>query len=247
MCALILLHRCISDFPVVLAANRDELYARLAEPPALVLGRIPYVAPKDLAAGGTWIGTNAAGLVAAVTNRPTPAVDPALPSRGALVREVLAFGSAAAARIHVEQAFRGQRMNGFHLLIADEHDAYVVRGGNGEFRTVRLGGRCHVVTNLHELDALQVPVAAELARAEPAPSLLEAVAILGEALRSSAPLDATGFALSKRHGDRGTRSSTILARGPLGSHGGLFLHADGPPADVPYADYGHLLRALAAP
>ena len=73
MCTLILLDRVVPGVPVVVAANRDEFYARPAAPPALFrsdeAGRASFVAPQDLEAGGTWMGVNEHGLFAGLTNR----------------------------------------------------------------------------------------------------------------------------------------------------------------------------------
>ncbi len=69
MCTLIVLHRCVPDKPLVVAANRDEFLDRPAEEPALRSSKAgPIVAPLDLEAGGTWVGVNARGVFAGLTN-----------------------------------------------------------------------------------------------------------------------------------------------------------------------------------
>jgi uncharacterized protein with NRDE domain len=69
MCTLIVLHRCVPDRPLVVAANRDEFLDRPAEEPALRSCRTgPIVAPLDLEAGGTWVGLSARGVFAGLTN-----------------------------------------------------------------------------------------------------------------------------------------------------------------------------------
>jgi uncharacterized protein with NRDE domain len=75
MCTLIVLHRCVPGRPLVVAANRDEFLDRPAEGPALRSSRTgPIVAPRDLEAGGTWVGVSARGVFAGLTNlRPTTA------------------------------------------------------------------------------------------------------------------------------------------------------------------------------
>lgn len=75
MCTLIVLHRCVPGRPLVVAANRDEFLDRPAEGPALRSSRTgPIVAPRDLEAGGTWVGVSARGVFAGLTNlRPTAA------------------------------------------------------------------------------------------------------------------------------------------------------------------------------
>ncbi len=59
-----------SDYPLVVAANRDEFYHRPSTSPTAICSDPLIVAPRDLEAGGTWFGVNGKGLVAAITNIP---------------------------------------------------------------------------------------------------------------------------------------------------------------------------------
>ncbi|HPF13170.1 MAG: NRDE family protein [Planctomycetes bacterium] len=73
--------------------NRDEQRGRGPEqPPSLHReGGIPYLAPLDSDAGGTWIAANAAGVVVALLNGYTQRRGPAAAkrrSRGLLVRDL---------------------------------------------------------------------------------------------------------------------------------------------------------------
>ena len=105
MCTLIVLDRCVSDRPLVVAANRDEFLDRPAEGPALRSTRTgPIVAPLDLEAGGTWLGLSARGVFAGLTNLRAESVvsseagpDPlARRSRGEVVMAALESASVAA-------------------------------------------------------------------------------------------------------------------------------------------------------
>ena len=49
------------------AANRDEFLKRPAAPPSI--WEEGWLAPRDLEAGGTWLGLNPRGLFVGVTNR----------------------------------------------------------------------------------------------------------------------------------------------------------------------------------
>ena len=66
MCTIAILIR-VADVPVVIAANRDELYARPTRPPE-VLGPA-IVGGVDALSGGSWLAVNRAGRFAAVTNQ----------------------------------------------------------------------------------------------------------------------------------------------------------------------------------
>lgn len=91
MCLLLLAYQAHRDFAVLLGGNRDELHRRPAAPPA-VIARDPVIfAGRDLEAGGTWMGRNEHGLVAALTNRRDPAFvpPPGVRSRGEIVMGLL--------------------------------------------------------------------------------------------------------------------------------------------------------------
>ncbi|HZS02065.1 MAG TPA: NRDE family protein [Chloroflexota bacterium] len=69
MCTIITLFRAHPAFPLVIAANRDERYARPSSGPTLLATPRAVVAGCDLAFGGTWFGVNAHGLAIAVADQ----------------------------------------------------------------------------------------------------------------------------------------------------------------------------------
>lgn len=89
MCLIVVGWRVHPDYPLVVAANRDEFYAR----PTAALSRWPdapeIIGGRDLEAGGTWLGISEAGRFAAVTNVREPGMAPGKLSRGALTRQFL--------------------------------------------------------------------------------------------------------------------------------------------------------------
>ena len=92
MCTLIAIHRRVPGSPLVIAANRDEYLDRPSEGPRLRrVGDSWAVTPLDLRAGGSWLGVNARGVFAALTNVRTDAPDPSRKSRGMVVMDVLGF------------------------------------------------------------------------------------------------------------------------------------------------------------
>ena len=67
MCLIFIAHRQHPDYPLIIAANRDEFYDRPSEVMHFQQqGNL--LAGKDLKAGGTWLGLNRKGRFAAVTN-----------------------------------------------------------------------------------------------------------------------------------------------------------------------------------
>jgi uncharacterized protein with NRDE domain len=95
MCTLTILRE---QNRVVVTMNRDDVAARPEAAPAIWPNAKPtFVAPKDLQAGGTWIGVNAGGVIACLLNRYDPA--PAGPtSRGGIVLKAMQAASVDDAR-----------------------------------------------------------------------------------------------------------------------------------------------------
>lgn len=116
MCLLIFAHECHPRYRLVLAANRDEFYARPTAPAAF-WDDVPHLlAGKDLQGGGTWLGITRGGRLAALTNYRDPAtLRHDTPSRGGLVSAYLE-GKMPAADYLALLRREGARYNGFNLL-----------------------------------------------------------------------------------------------------------------------------------
>lgn len=246
MCTLIVLHRCFPQAPLVLAANRDEYLDRPAERPALRRsGNRTVLAPRDLQAGGTWLGLNDAGLFAALTNRPCRAPDLSLRSRGLVVFEALREASApdviAAFGTLPERAY-----NPFNFFVSDG-DAAFAATYEGKLRVTRLEPGPHVIGNADPDDRSVPKIARLLARAAKiaegeADGALDALAELCRAHEGDGergPLDDTCI----HAGGYGTRSSTLVRLGPDASRN-EFRHAEGAPCQTEYEDLTPFLSEL---
>jgi uncharacterized protein with NRDE domain len=161
MCTLIVLHRCVPDRPLVVAANRDEFLERPAEGMALRSVGGPsdenwIVAPRDLEAGGTWVGLNARNVFVGLTNlkpvdagsmQDQPAVDGSkLRSRGDVVMQALEAESAGKA-IQGLLELEPEKFNPFQLLVADGKEAWLLVY-RGEARAISLEPGPHIVGNV---------------------------------------------------------------------------------------------------
>lgn len=119
MCLILLAWQQHQDYPLVLAANRDEYYRR----PAAVAGPWPQhpdiIGGRDLLQGGSWLAMGRSGRFAVVTNfrEPPPAVMPPR-SRGRLVSDFL-LGSCSSADYLVRTEQQGSLYRGFSLLVGD--------------------------------------------------------------------------------------------------------------------------------
>ena len=127
MCTVIIHRRSGHDWPLLLAANRDEMIDRAWLAPGRHWPDRPETtAGQDTVAGGTWIGINDWGVVAAILNG-HGALGPAegYRSRGELPLEVLEHADAAAAA-EALQDVNPNAYRPFNLVIADNRDAFCV-------------------------------------------------------------------------------------------------------------------------
>jgi uncharacterized protein with NRDE domain len=108
----------VPSFPLVVAANRDELYDRPSQPAGWWPEAPELLAGRDLRGGGTWLGVTRSGRFAAVTNYREPLVGPppGARSRGNLVRSVLTASEAPSSAL--EKAASSQHSYGGFNLIA---------------------------------------------------------------------------------------------------------------------------------
>lgn len=119
MCTIVFSYRQHPEYPLLLAANRDEFYAR----PTQALGYWPehpsVLAGMDLREGGAWMGISRTGRFAAITNfREPEGLLKAPRSRGELVAGFLRSNTPPEdflSRI----TSRGHLYGGFNLLVGD--------------------------------------------------------------------------------------------------------------------------------
>ncbi len=129
MCLIVVGWRVHPEFPLVVAANRDEFYARptafadyWADAPEIIGGR-------DLEAGGTWLGISRNGRFAAVTNVREPGAATGLRSRGKLTQAFLTGQQSASDYVHQLQP---SDYSGFNLLVADGRSLWYCSNRNSK-------------------------------------------------------------------------------------------------------------------
>ena len=124
MCLILFAHQAHRRYPLILAANRDEAYARPAAPAAFWDDHPHIYGGRDLEKGGTWLGLTRCGRMAAVTNyRNRNAGRTAPLSRGALVSGFLTSDSDTETYLERVKAQGGQ-YNGFILIAGDLEALY---------------------------------------------------------------------------------------------------------------------------
>ena len=138
MCTLVLLRRPGNGWPLILGANRDEMHDRPWTAPGRHWPDRPeVVAGRDDLAGGSWLGLNDEGVVAAILNRRgTLGPAPGLRSRGELVLDALDHADARDAADALA-ALDARAFRPFNLVVADDRDAFWLRarGSAGSSRS----------------------------------------------------------------------------------------------------------------
>lgn len=123
MCLIVFAWRPGHAQPLIVAANRDEFYARPSLPLA-AWPEAPHVhAGRDLEAGGTWLGIGANGRFAALTNIRDPQQPPSRKSRGELVAGFLLGGQSIDDYLS-DVVARSQEYAGFNLLIGNANELW---------------------------------------------------------------------------------------------------------------------------
>ena len=154
MCLIVLAWRQHREYPLLLAANRDEFHRRPAAPADFWPQQPALLAGRDLEAGGTWLGISRSGRFAAVTNIRDPDAQGSAPrSRGELTRDFLAGAAPPAAYLDAVAARRGDYL-GFNLLLGDSEALWYLHGGGASWAAPRrLAPGIHGLSNA----ALDVP------------------------------------------------------------------------------------------
>lgn len=242
MCTLIIASRVFDGVDLLAVDNRDEVLDRPAEPPRLHRrGQMAIFAPRDLKAGGTWVGLNRAGVFAAVTNRFRQSSQEHQRSRGELVFDALQRSNADDAARLIEALAPGDYA-GFHFVVADGQTLAILWNDGEAIRRLDKVPGVYVITERSfdaapssRLRRLQTRVG-ELPD-EYGAAREQIVGWMKEHDRN-APLESTCVHLPQRN--YGTRSSTIVEVGTSWH----FLHADGPPCKSEYRSYDEAISNM---
>jgi uncharacterized protein with NRDE domain len=232
MCWIAVLFHVNAHYPLIVAANREESRTRPTRAPFPWAGSPTVWAGRDELAGGTWLGVNATGLVAAVTNRPTASRDATLRSRGLLCLDTLRCESPGSARSFFVDELSCRRFNPFNLLCAN-HSGGWVGTWQGDIRDLAPG--VHIVSNFGDVDDDTLPIVREvrdrIASLDVASPVIDE--LFGNLGRVCAQADQP-VPLCHAGGDYGTVSSSLVAVRADGTVA-AYWHAPGPPSEVAFS------------
>lgn len=221
MCLILLAWKVHPHYPLVVAANRDEFFARPTAPADFWPDAPRVLAGRDLQGGGTWLGVTRAGRFAALTNYRDPQrVRADAPSRGELVARFLR-GRDTLKEFAAWLETTASACNGFNLVYGDSDELHYFSNCGDQPR--RLDAGIYGLSN-HLLDTPWPKVAkgkSSLARAMQAlPDDAPLMAMLrDDTLAADEELPRTGVSLEwerllsaafVRSPAYGTRSSTVL-------------------------------------
>ncbi len=262
MCTIAVLHGVHPEYPVIVAANRDEAFGRPATGPELLAREPVRVAGgRDLERRGTWSGVAATGLFVGVTNQRTfRPPDPTRRSRGEVVLEALRTGTVAGVERYL-RSLDPAAYNAFNLLYGEAGAFHVVyvRPEPAALELHALAPGIHVLAN-DRLGSKEFPKAErvlELVRPLATRRWPELAAGLAAALADHqlppperVPAPPTGSFLPAPAYRRlqaicihtpayGTRSSSIVALAP--GRVAHYLATNGPPCTHAFEDFTALL------
>lgn len=139
MCILFLAVNQHPRFPLIIAANRDEFYARPTATSQFWQQNSDVLAGRDLEAGGTWMGINRSGYFSALTNIRAPS-QPRIETRtrGELVSQYLQdtpTNYAFAQQLRADK----QRYRGYNLMFGHWQDLQVYNNYTDTVESVSSG------------------------------------------------------------------------------------------------------------
>lgn len=118
MCLILFSYNSHSKYKLVVAANRDELYARPTAQANFWPDHPHVLAGRDLQANGTWMGINKFGQLAMLTNyRDLTFIKPDAKSRGHLVADFLIGTKADTKDYLLRLSQNDDQFNGYNIIL----------------------------------------------------------------------------------------------------------------------------------
>ena len=240
MCFLALVYQQVKSYPVVIAANRDERVDRPSRDPHEV--RRGVWAGLDMLAGGTWLGVNQHGVVAAIANQRSaePQIADAR-SRGRLCLDLLDASSARQVADHLNERMSAHTYNPFNLLVADGLSGWVVSHPSAEHHPMLLEPGVHVIGNTQPGDLSDPKVSRGLAIIEPRDEVGSTLEMLAGVCRDHGTRGDGTDAICVHGDEYATVSSTLLAVHDQSLQRALYRYVPGNPCRSSYSDYATML------
>lgn len=146
MCTITVVNKFHKEFPLIIAANRDEDYDRPSSD-VQVLSREPHliIGGKDELKGGTWLGVNKYSIFVGLTNQGEK--NTKLQSRGTIVLNALKCKSIEEILSFVED-INPSLHNGFNLVFGNQKVVFIAHSYLIHSMVIReLTPGIHIITN----------------------------------------------------------------------------------------------------
>jgi uncharacterized protein with NRDE domain len=209
MCLIAVAHDTSERWPLVIAANRDEFYARPTRPAHAWDDDARVIGGRDLRAGGSWLALRRGGRFAAITNVRGVGREEGGggPSRGLLVSDFVR-GNDPPKRYAERVLERGGQYAGFHLIVGDGEVVHCSNGAAGIARVDGIFAISNAPPGTHwpKVDLARDFLAGALKRHKGADNLADDLLLFLSTPRSST-IDGEVFVTSQTYG---TRSSTVI-------------------------------------
>lgn len=139
MCLVLLAWRQSDEYPLVLAANRDEFHARPTATARRWNDAPQVVGGRDLQGGGTWLGVTDSGRFAVVTNVRDRPMAVGIRSRGELTAGFLRGVLSAADYVDTLATQPADTYGGYNLIVGDGCEVWYHNNRGGEARQLAPG------------------------------------------------------------------------------------------------------------
>jgi len=201
VCLIAFAYKLHPRYPLIFLGNRDEFHARPTRAAQFWPEAPDLLAGKDLQAGGSWLGVNRQGYLAAVTNFREPAIPPGPRSRGELVTDYLLTQQGQREVFYQSIKDQLHEYSGFNLLLGRFDDLHYLSNRHPSNQPVALTPGLYGLSN-HLLDTpwpkltrLKQALEHRLAESKPDPEAL--LALLQDTTKASdAELPDTGVGLA---------------------------------------------------
>jgi uncharacterized protein with NRDE domain len=139
MCLIIVAYKVHPEYPLLIAANRDESHQRPTRQAEYWVNEPSILAGHDLEEGGSWLGMNKYGRIAAVTNyRSGAKLKSSNTSRGLLVSEYLKYKKPS--RSYLDSCLANLAdFDAFNLLLGDVNGLYFLNSREKTYTQLQAG------------------------------------------------------------------------------------------------------------
>lgn len=246
MCILMVIHQRVQDYPIVLAANRDEYRDRTAQAPHVLQHSPVTWGGRDIRAGGTWLGVNGYGLVVGLTNRrmhPEQENDPKRRSRGLLCLDILQLRAAEEVAAYLDRT-APDVYNPFNIMALDQDSAYwIAYDGVSQIQCLTTGLYILANGNLNDVETVRIRRARHLLESAEHTDLQTLLPFLEDVCRDHelGVKERETICMHRPKDNYGTVSSTILALG-TDLRRSVYRYVDGSPCTESYGEFSYLLQ-----